>query len=87
MKVKVAEALSYGLSVIGSQHALIGYEEAAPFIIEANTAEEFKKEILQFFSANHNAQWQEQCRKKFCDLYTMNRSAKDFEEAIAGEIE
>lgn len=87
MKVKVAEALSYGLSVIGSQHALIGYEEAAPFVIEANTAEEFKKEILQFFSANHNAQWQEQCRKKFCDLYTMNRSAKDFEEAIAGEIE
>ena len=45
MKVKVAEALSYGLPVIGSQHAFIGYENIKYGKFLANKAEEFLNEI------------------------------------------
>lgn len=82
MKVKVAEALSYGLTVIGAKHALIGYEESVPFCIEANAAEEFKTEILRYFSIEHDEAWKKACQEKFCQLYTMKRSAQDFEQVM-----
>ena len=56
MKVKIAEALSLGISVAASKEALIGYEEGVDFqnkkniniINEANTEEEYKKCIDNF---------------------------------------
>lgn len=54
MKVKIAEALSMGLKVIGTTESLIGYEEALEskngkkFILEFNTAAEF----LNFIGKN-----------------------------------
>lgn len=80
MKVKVAEALSYGLTVIGAKHALIGYEEAVPFCVEANTPEEFEAEILGYFSTEHDEACKKACRERFCQLYTLGRSAQDFEQ-------
>lgn len=75
MKVKVAEALSYGLTVVGSHHALIGYEEAEPFITEANTAEEFLEKIL---AVKKNPQKKSLCQEKYQALYTLTRSGADF---------
>lgn len=75
MKVKVAEALSYGLTVIGSHHALIGYEEAEPFIVEANTPQEFLAGI-QAVQKQPNSK--EQCQEKYQTLYTIKRSGAAF---------
>ena len=76
MKVKVAEALSYGLTVIGSHHALIGYEEAEPFIVEANTPQEFLAGI-QVLQNHPNSK--EQCQEEYKALYTIERSGAEFE--------
>lgn len=48
MKVKVAEALSYGLPVIGTTHAYIGYEDVQYGKFLANTANEFTLQINKF---------------------------------------
>lgn len=48
MKVKVAEALSMGLPIIGSTETLVGYEELIKdesFVFEANNKEEYLKYI------------------------------------------
>lgn len=79
MKVKVAEALSYGLTVIGSHHALIGYEEAEPFIIEANTPQEF---LVGIQAAQEHPNLKEQCQEKYQTLYTIERSGADFRRAF-----
>lgn len=47
MKVKVAEALSYGLPVIGTSHAWTGYEMADKGKMIADTANEFMAGIEQ----------------------------------------
>ena len=80
MKVKVAEALSYGLTVVGSHHALVGYEESAPFVIETNTAEEFLYGIEKVQS---NPASKEQCLGRYNTLYTIQRSAADFERVFS----
>lgn len=41
MKVKVAEALSYGVPVIGTSHAFIGYEQIKEGLYLADTSEAF----------------------------------------------
>ena len=82
MKVKVAEALSYGLTVIGSHHALIGYEEAEPFVVEANTPQEFLAGI-QAVQEHPNSK--EQCQEKYQTLYTIERSGADFRRAFVSD--
>ena len=82
MKVKVAEALSYGLTVIGSHHALIGYEEAEPFIIEANTPQEF---LVGIQAAQEHPNLKEQCQEKYQTLYTIERSGADFRRAFVSD--
>lgn len=76
MKVKVAEALSYGLAVVGSHHALIGYEEAMPFVVEANTVEEFFAGIKKVQDCPFS---KEKCLERYNSLYTIKRSASDFQ--------
>lgn len=75
MKVKVAEALSYGLTVVGSHHALIGYEEAAPYIIEANTCSDFTEQVIKNLHTNSR----ENCMKRYRELYLIDRSGRDLE--------
>jgi glycosyltransferase involved in cell wall biosynthesis len=57
MKVKVAEALMYGLPVIGSPLALRGYVEKdrdTPHLIEADTPESFVEAIEACFNASRS---------------------------------
>lgn len=46
MKVKVAEALSCGLKVIATSHALAGYESVDIFTVKADTKEEYIDAIM-----------------------------------------
>lgn len=48
MKVKIAEAMSYGLPVITTNHGSIGYEKAKGILMIANTSEEFGEAIIRF---------------------------------------
>lgn len=48
MKVKVAEAFSYGLPVIGTSHAFIGYEDVDCCKFLADTEDEFVMQINKF---------------------------------------
>lgn len=52
MKVKVAEALSCGLSVVATDHALSGYEAAEHYTYAANTAEDFVNVISMLVKRN-----------------------------------
>lgn len=79
MKVKVAEALSYGLTVVGSYHALIGYEEAAPYVIEANSEQEF---LLSLKSSLKQKNSKEECKLKYKGLYTLSRSQNAFKQLL-----
>lgn len=69
MKVKVAEALACGLTVIATTHSLAGYDSGYDYMREANTKEEFiyaiireaemgigrnKKEILNVYRQNYS---------------------------------
>ena len=53
MKVKVADSLSMGIMVVGSDEALVGYDEAINddinnSIIRANTPDEYKEAIMSY---------------------------------------
>lgn len=50
MKVKIAEAMSYALPVITTNHGAIGYEEAKNSIFVANTDKEFIGCIKDYFN-------------------------------------
>lgn len=80
MKVKVAEALSYGLAVVGSHHALIGYEEAVPYATEANAPEEFLNAMQHL---EHTAVSRTLCLQRYQELYTIDRSGADFRKAFS----
>lgn len=79
MKVKVAEALSYGLKVLGTHHALIGYEEAEPFVQLANNKEEFL-ELMEKEKFNNSSK--SDCLKKYESLFTVSRSIEDFSKIL-----
>ena len=82
MKVKVAEALSYGVALIGTKHALIGYEDAMDVCIRADTAEEFRSEILRLFKRPQNSQSHSTVRTVFEKNYSIAASKKAFEEIM-----
>ncbi len=73
MKVKVAEALSYGLKVIGTKHALIGYDEIEDFCIKVNTADEYINEIKKHIWDNTYI-YKDECMDSFNKLYSIKRS-------------
>ena len=75
MKVKVAEALSFGLTVIGSNNALIGYEEAGEFCVEANSSDEFIEAILNHCADSTNNK--NACVEVFNKHFNMRRSITD----------
>lgn len=79
MKVKVAEALSYGLMVVGSHHALIGYNESKTCCVEANTATEFQAAIKHCLETKIP---KEQCITEFENYYSIQRSINSYDEII-----
>lgn len=68
MKVKIAEALMYGLPVVATNHALIGYEYSdVNSIIECHTAVEFANAIYEILKMDTDRYVS--CCKKNRDLY------------------
>ena len=80
MKVKVAEALSYGLQVVGTRHAFIGYNEASTALFEAETARDFASSIKSAKTNAGASKADVQALHK--SLFTLDRSARDFESIV-----
>ena len=90
MKVKVAEAMSYGLPVIGTEHAFIGYDiTGTDGLYQCTDAAAFAE------AANEVAAWQDEARirvrtdirKLFEKRYSMKTSCDIFSrmiESVAG---
>lgn len=77
MKVKIAEALMYGLPIIATKHALIGYQtENRNCFIQCKTAEEFKRAIEEL--ANLSLEEYRECchisRKLYEERYSIDSS-------------
>lgn len=83
MKVKIAEAMMYGIPILASEHALIGYKqnEATKMFY---TADDLIKSMKQLDEASnieienlHRLQ-----RKNFIDNYSIDSSVKNYKELI-----
>lgn len=84
MKVKVAEALSMGLPIIGSKETLIGYEEIESeenFVFEANSKEEYIRYIEEI--KNKDFKYIKVVNKKlYRKYYSGERIKKDISKII-----
>lgn len=78
MKVKNAEAMSYGLPVIGTEHSFIGYEETQNLHNVVNTAEEFTAAIQKFKFLNEEQmdKLRKKILKSFMDNYSYESVSK-----------
>ena len=85
MKVKVAEAMSYGLTVIGTKHALIGYDEAGGYCIEANSTKDFVSAITSYI--NKAEVDRKECIKHFNQNFSMQRSVNSYQQIAQALIE
>lgn len=86
MKVKVAEALSYGLPVIGTSHAFIGYENVNQSKFLADTEGEFVMQINRFIAGKVSISSNDIFRE-FYEQFSMDHSVafyKNLLEKIAG---
>ena len=81
MKVKVAEALSYGLPVIGTKHAFIGYENISYGKFEANTKEEFVNVIRNLCHTGNGIR--EKIIKEFQLHFSMKSSCERYKKYIS----
>lgn len=83
MKVKVAEAISYGIPVVGTKHALIGYQ-ISDGIIMANTSEEFLTGIKRISQLNdlQYGKIRENIHNVFKANYSMELSARQWQAMI-----
>lgn len=84
MKVKIAEALSMGLPIIGTTEALVGYEEAANylkdkgFLVKADSADEYKHYIDYYKMLNKKAIKTFESNNKFAfNLFYSYKRAKN----------
>ena len=85
MKIKVAEALSHGLPVIGTNHAFIGYsDESNDCLVPANNSEDFIRVIREFMmiSEKEFMQRSEKAHMLFLNNYSMTVSALQWKNAI-----
>lgn len=79
MKVKVAESLSYGLPLIGTEHALIGYDNAMSVCVMANRPEEYRESIVRLFTSEGGLKSRNAVRGVFENNYSINASIKAYE--------
>lgn len=82
MKVKVAEALSCGIHVVGTSHALAGYEDARDFIHPANNQNEFIDNIVSLIKNNGRICDKEDIISVFERCYSLDSSRKKLEDII-----
>lgn len=81
MKVKVAEALSYGLNVYGTKHAFIGYEHAKGTHL-INTKEEFYSALISDKDMVDSRTIQDDFRKK----YSMEQSIRFYKKLLSKSV-
>lgn len=76
MKVKNAEAMSYGIPIIGTSHSFIGYEDSIKYHFLANNANEFVDKIK--FVINQSSKEMELIKKNilldFENKYNINNA-------------
>lgn len=82
MKVKVAEALSFGLRIVGTDHAFIGYEKAKEFLFPANNAQEFKSNIKYLLEQNVDIEEHNACKAIFKKEFSMDVSRKRYKDIV-----
>lgn len=85
MKVKVAEAMSYGLPIVGTSHAFIGYNiENGRTGYCANSAKEFKKslEVCGNLSVENKIELKNNVFNHFLENYSMTSSQYKFSNII-----
>ena len=93
MKVKIAEALSMGLGIIGSDESIIGYEEAfidklnKNVIRRANKPEEFIFQIDNIIKNRSYNLVRENAIYLFDKYYSQKRMIRDFESMIDNLVE
>jgi glycosyltransferase involved in cell wall biosynthesis len=75
MKVKVAEALSCGLPVIATRHALTGYEAADKYTYKADNVEEFINAIHKAINIPDKLTNKDDIYKIYEDNYSIEKSA------------
>ena len=76
MKVKTAEAMMYGKTILATDEALEGYEvSGVKGIIRCNTAEEFINSILSICSGNLKY-FQKEVYQLYCDKYSEEAATK-----------
>lgn len=82
MKVKIAEALSYGLPIVGTSHAFIGYENIKKGLHLANTKEEYVKIITKFVDNSMTNSDRQQIFQEFKNKLSMDSSCERYKELI-----
>lgn len=85
MKVKVAEALSYALPVIGTSHALEGYTIVhGKNSYLADSAEDFIKYIQEYGNLDHSSQlkFRQSALELFQKHYSIEKSTRDFQHIL-----
>ena len=73
MKVKVAEALSWGLPVVATSHALIGYDSVKDVCVLANDSEQFVKGIMSILNSEYS---KNSIKDVFTTFYSTDSSTK-----------
>lgn len=89
MKVKVAEALSYGLPVVGTMHAFEGYQiEHQANSYCGNQPEEFIQSIQHFarLSTEQRQQMKRNSHQLFIQYYSQQRSTELFQQVLNREV-
>ena len=82
MKVKVAEALSYGLPVIGTAHAFIGYEKTTKGLYTANTEEDFINTIVELIEKEVSLGERQQIYHEFVENLSMESSCNKYKQLL-----
>ncbi len=84
MKVKVAEALSFGIPVVATEHALIGYEKAESVVYKENSIDGFTSAIIHFLNLNDDDKNKKkyEIKKIFDENYSLKSSVRCVKEVF-----
>jgi glycosyltransferase involved in cell wall biosynthesis len=86
MKVKIAEALSLGLPIVGTDESFVGYDEVMSLdgVFLANNAQEFKSAIDKYLTMNDEelATIETQIKEAFLKYYEYGRAEKEYEKLL-----
>ncbi len=86
MKVKIAEALSCGLEVVSTSHALTGYEKVKEYIHCADSKEDFKSAIKNIIENSLYNNRSEEIRNIFKKNFSMETFVNLLKNTIYGTL-